>query len=313
MVVVDKVVRVISKAHYLLYIAKVGWKGYWPSIGRKYNLSTVHHFLQLRSTFKGIISDIFCMFNYLSKFFTPQVAVKGNIVFAVLDHTAAVRSAAVSVSCLAEEDPNNPPTIPPPKAWGWPDLNIRDPSLMMMITKIDFGCACKILFICYLRPDQVKLCSIYKKSRSSRDRQINILCLMLAFSLKQLLQTFLPNVILRIGWDSKVTQGSSLVSCRKSLEIGGLLGSLCSRLNMFQYYFIICNIIAIYNFYLDGDSRRSPQYYFKFYSFCMLASSPGQLAGECSSRVWADQRRSRETECQESVEGWMQAEKENLI
>ena len=125
MVGVDKVVRVISKAHYLLYIAKVGWKGYWPSIGRKYNLSTVHHFLQLRATLRENISDIFCMFNYLSKLFTPQVAVKGNIVFAVLDQTAAVRSAAVSVSCLAEEDPNNPPTIPPPKAWCWPDLNIR--------------------------------------------------------------------------------------------------------------------------------------------------------------------------------------------
>ena len=79
------------------------------------------------------------MFNYLSKLFTPQEAVKGNIVFAVLDQTAAVRSAAVSVSCLAEEDPNNPPTIPPPNAWGWPDLNIRDPSLMMMITKNGFG------------------------------------------------------------------------------------------------------------------------------------------------------------------------------
>ena len=30
---------------------------------------------------------------------------------------------------------------------------------------MDLGCACKILFIFYLRPDQVKLCSIYKKSK----------------------------------------------------------------------------------------------------------------------------------------------------
>ena len=53
--------------------------------------------------------------------------------------------------------------------------------------------------------------------------------------------------------------------------------------------------------------------FFSFYSFCVRASSPGQLAGECSSRVWADQRRSRETECRESVEGWMQAETKKRI
>lgn len=48
------------------------------------------------------------------------------------------------------------------------------------------------------------------------------------------------------------------------------------------------------------------------HSICLRAFSPGQLAGECSSRGWADQRRSRETECPGLAEGWMQAETEKI-
>ena len=49
-----------------------------------------------------------------------------------------------------------------------------------------------------------------------------------------------------------------------------------------------------------------------FLFICLRAFSPGQLAGECSSRGWADQRRSGETECPGLVEGWRQAETEKV-
>ena len=52
---------------------------------------------------------------------------------------------------------------------------------------------------------------------------------------------------------------------------------------------------------------------FVFYSICIRAFSPGQLAGECNSLGWAGRRKSREIECQGSVEGWMQAETEKFI
>ena len=38
---------------------------------------------------------------------------------------------------------------------------------------------------------------------------------------------------------------------------------------------------------------------------------PGRWVGECSSQEWAGLRRSRETECRGSVEGWRRAEKVN--